>query len=162
VQDGVVYLVPGAPRDGRGGGDDHHDDYRYDHPEATGKEVSPFRSLWVCGIGRDKALRAREWWNEQRKSRRGSEKRQRSVFLYCSLVELERGGVVSSQKRPNPRQRKKRKGAAAGVEGAPPSQSLPPAPVSSVPPNNRSAEKARPEKKSKYRDESGKRKRGRF
>jgi hypothetical protein len=157
AQGGVVYLVPGSP-DHR----DDHDDYRYDHPEATGKEASPFRSLWVCGIGRDKALRAREWWNEHRKARRGSETRQRSVSLYCSLVELERAGVVSSQKRPNPRQRKKRKGAAAGVEGAPPSQPLPPAPVSSVPPKNRSAEKARPEKKSKYRDESGKRSRGRF
>jgi hypothetical protein len=154
LQDGVVYLVPGTRDHGE-------DDYRYEHPDATGKKASPFRSLWVCGIGRDETQRARDWWIQEQQKSCGY--KQRSLFLYCSLGELERAGVVSALNRPNPRQRKKRKNTAAYIEGG--VSSLSPAPsstVSTLPPTKHSPEKALPAKKSKYRDESGKRSRRRF
>lgn len=83
----VAYFLPSRP-------------YEYDHPEGTGREVSPFASLWFCGIGKaaiesfQKAGGANE-----------------SFSFIPTLEQLEARKVISTQKRPNPRQRKKRKAA---------------------------------------------------
>ena len=132
---GLVYLVPQT-------------DYAYDHPEGTGKEVSPFRSMWFCGLPRGRHARVREFW-------KSSKQAQQQAHLYLSLAELEGAQVISTQHRPNPKQRKKKRKRmeqTAGGGGTNPSPKV--------------VEKAESTKsgkeKSKYRDDSGKRKRRRF
>jgi hypothetical protein len=82
----VAYLVPSSP-------------YEYDHPEGTGHDIPPFNSLWFVGIGKENIIRLKEAW----KSRPGGPK------FITSLKELEDLSVISTERRPNPRQRKKRR-----------------------------------------------------
>lgn len=170
-EEDIVYLVPSAP-------------YHYEHPEKTGKDQSPFDSLWFCGIGKDRVAAFQRFWESLPRTNHRPR-------LATSLAELQKMNVISFQNRPNPRKRgKKRKQmmmmmqpvpakAAAtttmtAVAKGPSSNVLSsasnpskakrasdttstvsiPASSSSVPPEN--------EKKSKYRDQSGQRSKKRF
>ena len=88
-EDEVVYIIPGQ-------------EYQYDHPENTGKEESPFASLWFCGIGRDRVQALRTFLS----SNGAGGWPCRVAF---SLADLNAQNVVSLQNRPNPRQRRKRR-----------------------------------------------------
>ena len=168
----VVYLVP-------------NQDYHYDHPENTGKEQSPFASLWFCGLGRDRAVALRRFWDGASSSRTTAVTA--PPTLAASLAELESKKVVSLQNRPNPRQRRKRHrkqllGVAAeepepqeprSPPGAAQQKHTQPAPTtnhhcSSSQSTSLDVDADRPtavhrkKKKSKYRDPSGKRAKGRF
>eukprot|EP00980_Cylindrotheca_fusiformis_P003760 scaffold834_cov123-Cylindrotheca_fusiformis.AAC.7 len=131
----IAYLVPSKP-------------YEYDHPEGTGHAVPPFNSLWFIGIGKDNINRIKESWVTSP----GAPK------LVTSLEELERLSVISTQRRPNPRQRKKRR------TGLDPQASS--TPKSSNHNNNLTKLPATTTKKikkhSRYRDTSGKRTKKRF
>ena len=85
VQD-VAYLAPSTP-------------YDYDHPEGTGHEIPPFNSLWFVGVGKENIQGMKNSW----KSRPGGPR-----FLE-SLEDLEKQSIITTQRRPNPRQRKKRR-----------------------------------------------------
>jgi len=83
-EEDVVYFIPSRP-------------YKYDHPEGTGKEISPFASIWYCGIGKDRIRNLKkESFSCQGK-------------IAKTVEELRVLKVIPTQKRPNPRQRKKRK-----------------------------------------------------
>jgi hypothetical protein len=158
---GVVYLVPNRTTSGGSNNNQEGKDaYQYEHPEGTGHEVSPFASLWICGIGKERARVVRNWWQNRsaRESQREDDSSSSSLAstatLYCSLDELEEAGVIATERRPNPKQRRRKRkqvvmaGEPAGA--APPEKA---AAVTDTPPTN---------KKSKYRDESGRRDRKRF
>lgn len=89
----VAYLLPATP-------------YEYDHPEGTGHEISPFTSLWFCGIGKDKIQQVAanpKIFEDESKVGRGCPK------FVTSLEALGTLGAIATEKRPNPRQRKKRR-----------------------------------------------------
>jgi hypothetical protein len=89
-EDDVVYLVPSAP-------------YHYEHPENTGKDKSPFDSLWFCGLGKERVTAFQHYWESLPKTTN-------RPTLATSLAELQAMNVISLQNRPNPRKRgKKRK-----------------------------------------------------
>lgn len=90
-QGDVVYLLPSQP-------------YEYNHPEGTGKEVPPFTSLWFCGIGKERVQTVQDFWD----SIHGKEGQAKST-LVMSLESLRVSGTIPTQKRPNPRQRKKKR-----------------------------------------------------
>jgi hypothetical protein len=85
----VLYLVPST-------------DYAYDHPENTGKNYCPFKSLWFLGIGRDHIDSFKDFWQSQSKERI-------RLTLATSTIELQALGIVSSNNRPNPKQRSRKK-----------------------------------------------------
>jgi len=175
----IFYLVPDEP-------------YEYDHPEGTGKSTSPFRSIWFCGtsVGIGGTSRStstagdniRSVWEHLALNRTTTLPR-----MYTSLQELEENNVVSFQrKRPNPKQRRKRKLAALEkressiVQDRPTTaQRAPPVPFVRPSPARRdagadgpttNASKQREEnvsgssgnKRSKYRDATGNRTKRRF
>mmetsp|Transcript_24763 Transcript_24763/g.52532 ORF Transcript_24763/g.52532 Transcript_24763/m.52532 type:complete len:423 (-) Transcript_24763:18-1286(-) len=95
--------------------------YEYDHPEGTGKDVVPFRSVWFCGLSYDnssdkkegnggKGGKTPEWIRSVigafAKFHSSSSVQQRPR-ISTSLQELICTGGVSGDRRPNPRQRKK-------------------------------------------------------
>lgn len=89
IQEDVIYLLPSTP-------------YEYDHPEGTGHKISPFASIWYCGIGRDRV---------NAMVQEGSSKIQLTggAKLMTSLQELRKAEAIPTMKRGNPRQRRKRK-----------------------------------------------------
>ena len=119
----VIYLVP-------------HSKYQYDHPEGTGKQDSPFDSIWIiCVSGKvpDPTPNPR-------------------FEIIASFSGLRNHKDMSAlfRKRPNPRQRKKR---ALRHNGS----------VSTSKTCRASLKETRDSKQpSKYRDENGKRRRKRF
>lgn len=160
----VVYLVPSAP-------------YHYEHPQNTGKEKSPFDSLWFCGIGKERVAAFKHFW-ESLPQTTANHHHQRLPALATSLAELQAMNVISFQNRPNPRNRgKKRKqmltgssgGEVVGVAARPYKSKIATVVAdktttsssSSVPES--SSQSLGNEKKSKYRDpSSGKRTKKRF
>jgi hypothetical protein len=82
TQEDVVYLVPSQP-------------YQYDHPEGTGHAVSPFASLWYCGVGADRVADMQTAADKA------------GVRLYTSLEALRQARIIPTERRPNPRQRRK-------------------------------------------------------
>jgi hypothetical protein len=129
IQD-VAYYVPSRP-------------YEYDHPEGTGHGVSPFESLWFCGIGQT----AIECF----------QKRGAADSFVASIEELEALKVIPTEKRPNPRQRKKRKLALLATTSNPVSRveatksnALSASPIGATKKRNKS-------KRTRHRDESGQR-----
>jgi hypothetical protein len=92
-QSGVVYVIPSTP-------------YEYDHPEGTGHTVSPFDSIWFCGIGADRVGNVQMAWNKYLNDPENKRGRPR---LVTSLNELERLKEIPTGRRPNPRQRRKRR-----------------------------------------------------
>ena len=128
----VVYLLPSVP-------------YEYDHPEGTGKAESPFSSIWYCGIGMHRVA-------DIKRCNVG-----KATFVK-NLQELRDSNAIPTKKRPNPKQRKKRK--AQAIKGSTdPASSLHPLTTSTT-----TTDSATPDRKgkSKHRDESGKRTKRRF
>lgn len=154
VQD-VAYIIPARP-------------YEYDHPEGTGHVVPPFASLWFCGVGRDRIEGLKEIWERDKASTASREGGgPRFVSSLDALVSL---GVISMQKRPNPRQRKKRRtmqmeepSGVANLGGHGTQQTRPPEPSSG--PNQPKIHLPHPKTTkggSRHRDESGTRTKKRF
>jgi hypothetical protein len=150
----VAYFVPSQ-------------DYEYDHPEGTGHEVSPFTSMWFCGVGRENIQKLKDVWCTQKK-----ESPSKTGRFVSSFDDLVKSGTITIKNRPNPRQRKKRRKSitASAPETA---TTTPPATANNItkaPPKmmNQSDTKGsdtqpRAQKgKSRYRDESGKRTKKRF
>jgi hypothetical protein len=129
----VFYVVP-------------HVAYEYDHPEGTGKDQVPFVSLWICGVQYQHAQQIFQQYERQSRL---------NYRLFRSIRELEIHGIVSGVKRPNPRQRRTKQKAQTS---APSKQKLGKPTLNLEAP----AQVTKASRPSKYRDESGKRKRGRF
>lgn len=148
IEDSIVYLLPRKTGN-------RSEDYIYDHPEGTGKETSPFQSLWFCGIGKDRYQSVQNMWQDVMKQDPAKPQ------LMLSLPELEQLNVISTQKRPNPKQRRKRQRARqddddhhhnlleTATENLSSSASDP-------------TDRKKKSKHSKYRDASGRRTKGRF
>lgn len=147
----VIYIVPDQ-------------DYQYEHPENTGKEESPFASLWFCGIGRERVRALRKFWNQNRNHD------SHWPQLAFSVSELDSQQVVSLQNRPNPRQRRKRrrkiilgkKDGQASLKGKASHEPLTRRTESETPVRADACPPSRTKKQSKYRDQSGKRTKKRF
>lgn len=135
----VAYFVPKKP-------------YDYDHPEGTGHSASPFVSLWFCCIGHSTI-----------KSMQGSGDFMDFSSFVPSLDGLESQKAIPTGKRPNPRQRKKRKATLSALqehharfEYTQKSQ----LPVESSLSTKKTTQPQT--KRSRHRDESGKRTKKRF
>jgi len=98
--DDVAYFVPNPKKD-----------YKYSHPEGTGKEESPFSSLWYCGIGKVRIKKIKDHDNDRTTDDSTSHKVDNGEGyrpnIVTSFEELVSFGVISLENRPNPRQRKK-------------------------------------------------------
>lgn len=128
----VIYFIPSTT-------------YHYDHPDGTGKDTPPFESLWFIGVSIQ-----REWKQDWPGGR-----------LVSSLEDLSKSTAafrIIFQKRPNPKQRRKK---------------LTKTLMEQEDHTSHQSEKnsmktkgfsysVKPSKRSKYRDESGNRKKGRF
>ena len=134
---GIVYVIPSPP-------------YEYDHPEGTGHTTSPFDSIWYCGIGADRVENAEKSWTKYWDDNGNARHRPR---LITSLNELESLKAIPTAKRPNPRQRKRRRKQIEADKV--PGVDAPGAATNSTPQNKN-------HKKSRYRNEKGERKRRRF
>jgi len=154
----VAYLVPGS-------------EYSYSHPEGTGHEKSPFESLWFCCIGKEKIQKLAKKDSCYRNNNNFDDGNKanpngRPKFV-ASFEDLVSQGVISLQKRPNPRQRKKMRKLAA--QSVPHSETT--APIARPRFNQNkgivknSKEKAKGKKRStnsKYRNKTGERVKKRF
>jgi hypothetical protein len=147
-QEDVVYLVPAM-----------QESYHYEHPEKTGKNESPFESLWFCGVGSDRVDDFKKLWDSLNISSK--------PVLATSLAELESMNVITLKNRPNPRQRRKKRknlyedDANACTDVAKPRNSKE-AELLSTQANALKAAATKGNNKSKYRDKSGERNRKRF
>lgn len=95
--DDVAYFVPNPKKD-----------YKYSHPEGTGKEESPFSSLWYCGIGKGRIKKLKDHdRTTNTTSHKANNGKGYRPNLVTSFEELVSFGVISLENRPNPRQRKK-------------------------------------------------------
>ncbi len=104
----ILYIVPSIP-------------YDYEHPEGTGKDIPPFSSIWYCGIPLSKVEKFKDAFRIAygkdsvglpKKEIRGIDPSQQSSSdssprLLFSLEDLKQMNAVPTQKRPNPKQRKK-------------------------------------------------------
>jgi hypothetical protein len=139
----VIYLIP-------------NQHYQYDHPEGTGKAESPFDSLWFCGLPSERSTRLQEFIDLAAKAGK--------FRVAQSLSELEELKLISTQTRPNPRQRRKKRKAALGDTG-PGERIETKSRLREVSAKNAAVaiDTSKPSnKKSKYRDQGGKRIKGRF
>jgi hypothetical protein len=161
---GIVYVVPSVS-------------YQYDHPENTGKETSPFESMWFCG-GVKNVESLKEYWEASKSTTTGS------TTLITSLDDLVQAGVISMHSRPNPKQRRARqRGMPKPIHQdrleekagghVPPSSSphISPTKISNATNTSKASQPVdstphlrgnTKKKRSKYRDDSGGRKRKRF
>ena len=141
----VVYLLPSTR-------------YEYDHPEGTGLVESPFQSMWFLGVGGQHVDRIADFWKQRHATMRSDDQSE----LVLTLGELTRHEQMSLlfQKRPNPRRRQRKRKANDHEETE----------SNSISRNNEGIEesnrgkngKSRKNKKSKYRDADGQRKKRRF
>lgn len=153
----VAYVVPATP-------------YEYDHPEGTGHEAPPFASLWFCGVGRDRIRELQEVWDKDHVLIPGS--RGCIPRFVSSLDQLVSLGFISVQKRPNPRQRKKRitvrmeetrvNTSSGRAEGQPMRPEKQTNTIHQPQKLDRLNQKKKTKGSSRYRDESGKRTKRRF
>jgi hypothetical protein len=155
-QGDVLFMIPAEP-------------YEYTHPEGTGKELPPFASLWFCGIpAKEKRQQLMRYWETLSWDNNANGQAKPSLVL--SLDDLKETGTISTQKRPNPRQRKKRRQHSKArslitdlVEGnGNRDTKLPSEPAALITSNDNPQPKKLKNNKSKHRDESGQRKRKRF
>jgi hypothetical protein len=135
----VIYLIP-------------KQHYQYDHPEGTGKAESPFDSLWFCGLPSERSNRLQEFIDLAAQAGK--------FRVAQSLAELEELKLISTQTRPNPKQRRKKRKAAVGDSG-PEEYTVPKSQPPKTPRVATDTSKSS-NKKSKYRDQGGKRSKGRF
>ena len=142
----VAYLIPSGP-------------YEYDHPEGTGHEIPPFASLWFCGMGKDKIEHFKRSWE----SSESSKMRKRRTTFATSLEELGKLGVIPTERRPNPRQRKKRRAQKDGQscdrgKGKVHDEKA----IRTSKANETSSKISKAKKHSRYRDKNGNRTKKRF
>lgn len=123
----VIFLIPSI-------------EYQYKHPEQTGKDRSPFASLWFCGVGANRRNECLETF--------------RNANVVGTIQELADRRIITLQNRPNPRQRRKLR------QGATKSKSLQDSPAQQQ--QQQQETTAKKKKSSKYRDSDGTRKRRRF
>jgi hypothetical protein len=83
----AVYLIPSVP-------------YKYDHPDKTGKDESPFESLWFCLIGKHRVKSFQQYWQSL-------PTQENLPKLATSLTQLQANEVISLTNRPNPRHRRR-------------------------------------------------------
>ena len=137
----MIYLVPSGP-------------YQYEHPQGTGHDKSPFQSLWYCGLPKRSSvsMEAVRRMEENDPTFGG-----KLVFTWSSLMQNQ--GL--SLKRPNPRQRKRKRAKTIADE---PNESLksPKHDSTRVDQPNDDNRHGSKRKESKYRDKDGSRKRKRF
>ena len=163
-QGDVMYLIPSIP-------------YEYTHPEGTGKDLPPFVSLWYCGIPDTIRQPMIQYWNNLAWNHHHEANGRSKPSLVMNWDQLKETGSIPIQKRPNPRQRKKKKRRQHVLPSAEPlvlepchdkivdSQQVttsqkPAASHTQLPQPNRNNNKIH--KKSKHRDGTGQRKRRRF
>jgi hypothetical protein len=91
----VVYLVPSTS-------------YHYEHPDQTGKDQSPFDSLWFCGIGKERVVAFQQYWESLPLETTATTAQKRPSLITC-LADLVARKVISVHNRPNPRQRRKKR-----------------------------------------------------
>jgi hypothetical protein len=88
-------------------------EYQYHHPENTGKDSSPFTSLWYCGVGASRVDACVQHLltlsSSQSSSSKSSSKSSSSWRLAKSLPELADLKMIRLQNRLNPRQRRKQR-----------------------------------------------------
>jgi hypothetical protein len=142
--DDVAYLIPSVP-------------YEYEHPEGTGHEISPFASLWFCGVGKEKIQQLKSDW----------EKHEVTIGKGCpkfvtSIEELGRIGAIPTERRPNPRQRKKRRANHEGQSGKQSAAQRSKGEGGSKLKETNAVKADESKKQSRHRDESGKRTKKRF
>ena len=165
-------------------------EYQYEHPEGTGHESSPFASLWICGMTLHNRNTILSKWNNVESLEQHDNNHNRIHHnyntlsqrpnLYRSVQELEGAGLISTQKRPNPRQRRKKRSRPEeeedNSESAPPGKKTnrrrqkkystlaapTPTPSSNLPTSRGTTTLQQVTTKSKYRDETGKRCKKRF
>mmetsp|Transcript_2116 Transcript_2116/g.3877 ORF Transcript_2116/g.3877 Transcript_2116/m.3877 type:complete len:300 (-) Transcript_2116:2395-3294(-) len=148
----IFYVLPQIP-------------YEYDHPEGTGKDLPPFSSIWYCGVPSSKIDAVKNAFREVHgKNSVGiSQGSQRDVnggapMLLSSLHELRILGAVPTEKRKNLKQRLKAKRKRQQQEiGS--TKGMTTNPNATVVKENTDQ---KTKKKSKYRDETGQRKKKRF
>ena len=144
----VVYLVPRTR-------------YQYDHPEGTGKTESPFQSMWFLGIGRGNVHRIDAFWKQLQAKGRSDEQSE----LVLTLGELAQNEELSPlfQKRPNPRRRqKKRKAKGNAAHSRSHGDQVDSNDKEVEARSSKQNDTSRKNKKSKYRNANGERKKRRF
>ncbi len=82
----IFYILPSVP-------------YEYDHPDGTGHEISPFASIWFCGIPTQFISKAKNAFI--------SSKTKNNAIWASSLMELRQFKAIPTEKRKNPKQRRK-------------------------------------------------------
>jgi hypothetical protein len=90
----ILYLIPSSS-------------YKYDHPDGTGKDQCPFKSLWFCIIGTQRITSLMQYWESL-------PKRNNSPLLSTSLSDLKEFNLIAKRSRPNPKTRKKLQGETIG------------------------------------------------
>jgi hypothetical protein len=147
----IFYVVPQIP-------------YEYDHPEGTGKDLPPFSSIWYCGVPSSKVDAVKHAFRKAygENSVGIIEGLQRDVNrdvprLVSTLQELRVLGAVPTEKRKNLKQRlkAKRKYQQQDLQSSEGTTQ-----IATVAREN--TDQKRKKKKSKYRDETGQRKKRRF
>ena len=177
VEDDIMYVVPSTQ-------------YKYDHPEGTGYDLSPFDSLWFCCVGRDNvsSFKQKSLTSSASLSSLTSVESNRHtssrIRIATSLHELATMGIIKLDNRPNPKQRrKKNKNRQQVISSSTTSTSTtstsptPAAILSSLPKSGTkqgnkttlsdtaskpSTKSTKKRQNSKYRDEKGTRKKKRF
>ena len=116
TMDDIAYIVPSIP-------------YEYEHPDGTGKDTPPFQSLWYCCIGKENVQKVQKVYedlgndsDDDTNEKNSNRPRPRPQFV-ASLNQLERLGIIKTENRKNPRQRKKlQKRKQQQLEPPPPTQ----------------------------------------
>lgn len=143
IEDDIMYVIPSVP-------------YKYDHPEGTGYDVSPFDSLWFCCIGRENIASFKHELLSSSSTNR--------IRIATSIQELATIGIIKLDNRPNPKQRRKKNKNRQQQQTTTPSNSrssigsLSPSAATTADDTNHQSKK----RNSKYRDEKGARKKKRF
>ena len=152
----ILYVIPPIP-------------YEYDHPEGTGKEVSPFQSIWFCGIPSSKVAAAKKSFGKMYgDSNIGVGNIGSSMGkprLVSTLQELRQLNAVPIQKRKNLKQRLKAKKKMQQLSEGSQSQQRDRTEGTSVTRNQSTIQQGKQKKRkgnSKYRNEDGVRKKKRF
>lgn len=153
----IMYVVPSIS-------------YEYDHPEGTGKDQSPFQSIWFCGVSSHCVERAKQAFRDAYGhdsvgvSSGSGDHDYPTPRLVSNLSELKELGAVPIVKRRNPKQRRKEKERIQHTQKSIHSKTNKSSCAIEKQKDAAVQEKAgcSTKKKSIYRDDSGKRKKRRF
>jgi len=100
----IFYVLPSKP-------------YEYEHPAGTGKEISPFASIWFCGVHADKVEYVKNAFRKAYGDKSVGLLSQHSFEndnylgprLVSSFKDLKQMRAIPTKKRRNPKQRRKEK-----------------------------------------------------